>query len=136
MLRANTTAATTLRVGQPIIVEGHAPTRELSCVFEDDGSTGYFYAVDDSAGRPIQDAVQIYKVDDVVDAEEFSQIEIAWSSSERACALLINGFVHAVFDFSARRGYARSGVPEAPATGWSPLGHAWSDVALTAFTSR
>jgi hypothetical protein len=62
-----------------------------------------------------------------------SQIEIAWSHDERACALLINGYVHAVFDFEKQNGYARTGFPPAPSTGWSVDGHGWSDEALKLF---
>src|SRR5690242_18756416 len=47
-----------------------APVGSYSVVFEDDGETGYFYAVERRGDQPhILDAVQIYAVRNVVDRE-------------------------------------------------------------------
>ena len=138
MLRGATTAAATLTVGEPIVVKGHAPHCQRSCVFEDDGTTGYFYALDESVKKDqIRDAVHIYNVVNVVDVSKPSRIEIAWSNSERACALLVNGFVHAIFDFEEQRGYARTGFPvDGGSPGWSVAGHSWSEAALALFADN
>jgi hypothetical protein len=37
-------------IGSPIVVEGQAPIGSFLAIFEDDGNTGYFYALDISHG--------------------------------------------------------------------------------------
>jgi hypothetical protein len=47
-------------VGTEEFVEGAAPDGSFAVVFEDDGDTGYFYALDQSqSGQSIQDAMHI-----------------------------------------------------------------------------
>ena len=68
-------------------------TQPYSAFFEDDGETGYFYALD--LTRPdnmIVDAVQIYNVANVSDRERASSISILWSADGMKCALLINDY--------------------------------------------
>ena len=44
------------------VVEAPAPSGSSVCVFEDDGQTGYFYALDFTRGEnPIVDAVEVYE---------------------------------------------------------------------------
>ena len=108
-----------------------APVGTYSVVFEDDGETGYFYAVERRGGEmQILDAVQIYAVRNVVDRDIPSDLEVVWSETGRHAALYLNSYPHAVFDFQARRGYCRTGFPPPPQTGWSPEGHGWDDAAL------
>jgi hypothetical protein len=106
---------------------------EYSAVFEDDGETGYFYAVDSNRpGNVILDAVHIYNVANVVDKEKPSTLAIAWSADGLKCALLINAYAHAAFDFTARRGYCRSNFPSFSSQtqgSWTQSDHAWSDSA-------
>ncbi|MBT2145443.1 DUF2251 domain-containing protein [Rhodanobacter sp. LX-100] len=46
--------------------------------------------------------------------------------------MLINGYVHAIFDFSATRGYCRTGFPPpSKSGGWH--GHDWDDSAFKLF---
>lgn len=56
-----------LRIGAPAVVEAAAPRPLLAVVFEDDGETGYLYAVDRSRpdGAQILDAVAVYVVSKV-----------------------------------------------------------------------
>ena len=111
-----------------------APAGADSVVFEDDGETGYFYAVERHGdGMQILDAVQIYAVRNVVDREVPSELEVVWAPGGRHAALYLNGHPHAVFDFDARRGYSRTGFPPPPETGWSREGHGWDDQALEPF---
>ena len=129
-------AENTIRVGKKVVVEGPSPTLPLVAVFEDDGETGYFYALDTSrADNPIVDALHIYDVEAVTDRKLPSKIQIAWSPDHRKAVLLINDYPHAVFDFVTRRGYCRDGFPPgSPAeAGWSPNGHDWDDAALEPF---
>ncbi|WP_163464415.1 DUF2251 domain-containing protein, partial [Escherichia coli] len=62
------TAQEQIIVGQEKVIESLAPEGTFAAVFEDDGETGYFYALDESAeGNPIQDALHIYNVEDISD---------------------------------------------------------------------
>ena len=115
-----------VRIGTPIVLEAPAPNRRFAVVFEDDGNTGYFYALDPvKKSDPIQDAVQIYNARSVVDRTRPSLVEIIWSSDNLKAELLINKQPHAVFDFAAKQGYCRTGFPP-PHGEWSKAGHAWS----------
>ena len=125
---------TDFRPGDETWVAVDAPVGRASAVFEDDGETAYFYAVERVDAEPrILDALHIYDVANVADPERESSAEIRWTSDGRHTALFINGYAHAVFDFQARAGCCRSGFPPPPTTGWSRNGHAWQDAALAPF---
>jgi len=126
-----------IRVGEKIVVEGPSPPPPLEAVFEDDGESGYFYALDHSReDNPVVDALCIYDVEGVSDKHLPSKVQIVWSPNHRKAALLINNYPHAVFDFDARRGYCRTGFPSdsGAEAGWSPTGHEWDDAALDPFS--
>lgn len=54
------TAQAQLIVGETMAIKSLAPDGMLAAVFEDDGNTGYFYALDESVeGNPVRDAVHI-----------------------------------------------------------------------------
>lgn len=129
------TAESELSVGTALVVEAQAPQERFVAVFEDDGDTGYFYAVDPSADdNPIQDALHIYNAADVADKERPSEVKIGWSQDSKKVVLLINGYPHAVFDFEAKRGYCRTGFPPPQENStWGLHGHAWSDAAVDLF---
>lgn len=125
-----------LTVGTPLVVDADSPAGRWAAVFEDDGETGYFYAVDTDVedGSPVQDALQVYEVAHVTDAERPSELEIGWSDDGRKALLLINDHPHAAFDFDRRRGWCRLGYPPArPGGTWSPGGHDWDDAAEALF---
>mgnify|MGYP003576496887 FL=1 len=127
------TAKQGIRVGMPDQVHGDAPDGAYSAVFEDDGDTGYFYALDHAhGGQPIQNALHIYNVANVSDRHLPSEVEIGWSLDSAKVALLINGYPHAVFDFASKQGYCRTGFPPPSShSGWK--GHEWSDECLALF---
>jgi len=100
-------------------------------LFEDDGDTGYFYAVDTRLNDPVIDALHIYNVSNVTDGDKPSKVQIVWSNDGLKSALLINNYVHAIFDFDGKRGYCRTGFP--PITYWSKDGHDWDESALDLF---
>jgi hypothetical protein len=120
--------------GDEIYVSSTSPLGSVTAVFEDDGDTGYFYAVE-RGGEPnirIPDAVQIYVARNVIDRDEPSELVIIWSADGLKSALLINDYPHAVFDFAAQRGYCRTGFP-APSSHWPAAGHEWSDSVMELF---
>ncbi len=115
-----------------------SPTHPNSAFFEDDGETGYFYALDLArSDNMIVDAVQIYNVANVSDRERDSSISIRWSADGMKCALLINDYPHAAFDFTAKRGYCRTNfpnLPNSPSDCWDSSDHHWSDDAIAWLT--
>ena len=117
-----------LVVGEEQVIKSLAPEGMLAAVFEEDGRTGYFYALDESVeGNPIMDAVHIYNAEDVSDGHIPSDVKIGWSEDSQKCVLLINGYPHGAFDFVGKNGYCRSGYPPPINKVWSLSGHEWSD---------
>lgn len=116
-----------------------SPNGKFAAFFEDEGETGYFYAVDlvrhlSHEHDAILDALHIYNVCDVLDRGKLSQAVILWDQAGMKCALLINGYPHAAFDFAAMCGYSRSNFPNFPndpSKRWVTSDHAWSDDAVT-----
>lgn len=131
----NIVAEQEFHVGDPIEIEGAAPEGPFAVMFEDDGDTGYFYALDVSQSDDvIRDAVHIYNVGNVTEREKPSVIEIGWSLDSKKAVLLINDYPHAIFDFEARRGYCRTGFPPAAQhKDWSADGHSWNEAAIGLF---
>lgn len=122
----------TLNVGKSQVFEFKAPKGNFSAVFEDDGDTGYFYALDYSVKeQPIQEAMHIYNVKNISDKYRSSVVRVAWSFDGTKAGLWINNYPHAVFDFSAKRGYCRSNFPK-PGK-WTAHDFSWSDDALKFF---
>ena len=135
-IHIHTTAEAEVLVGTPLFLEGEAPSGKYGAVFEDDGGTGYFYAIVPSdQEQPIQDALHIYNARDVADATIPSQVKIGWSNDGEAVLLAINGNVHAVFNFGTRQGCCRTGFPPPNDRGWGSEGHAWRDNMLEAFAT-
>lgn len=129
------TAEDALLVGNETVIQGPAPSGTYAAVFEDDGQTGYFYAMDVSReDNPVENALHIYNTQDVTDREKPSTVKIGWSEDSKKVVLLINDYPHAVFDFSKKRGYCRTGFPPpAPQSGWDAHSHDWDDEALNLF---
>jgi hypothetical protein len=129
------TAEEEFSVGAPTVIEGSAPESHYVAIFEDNGDSGYFYALDPSLeGNPIQDAVHIYNASNLTGRERPSVVKIGWSADSKKVVLLINDFPHAIFDFEAKRGFCRTGFPPLATEGsWSGGSHEWSEVALQLF---
>ena len=122
-------ARETLKVGQPRVVDADSPAGRYAAVFEDDGETGYLYAVDTDVedGTPVRDALLVYVAADVTDAQLASTLEIGWSDDGLKALLLINDEPHAAFDFERRQGWCLSGQPATGGTGWSTASREWSE---------
>lgn len=132
-MSAKSVAQQQITVGQKTVVEGPSPDKRHVVVFEDDGDTGYFYALDMlRADNPIVDALHIYNVTNMTDRQIPSTVQIVWSADDLKAMLLINRYPHAVFDFAARRGYCRTAFPP-PDKRWTARGHAWDDKVVEMF---
>jgi hypothetical protein len=121
--------------GDPTLVASDSPTSAYSAVFEDDGDTGYFYAVERGAGNALEilDAVHVYDVRNVVDREIPSEVHVRWSADGLKAALLINEYPHAVIDFAAARAYSRTNFPP-PGGRWRAESRdAWRDDLMRLF---
>jgi hypothetical protein len=114
--------------GQETFMASDSPTSGFSSVFEDDGKTGYFYAFDrGNEQNPILDGVHIYNAGKVVDRDKASEAEIVWSRNGLRAGLFINGYLHALLDFHAKKAYCRSNFPP-PGGAWaSPERPPWND---------
>lgn len=99
-------------VGQDTWFANDSINEIYGVVFEDDLTTGYFYAVDIKSDSKVLDALHIYNVEDVVDKSKPCKLQIAWSENGQIASLLINNYWHAIFDFENKAGYCRNGFPE------------------------
>ena len=122
----------TITIGNPITLECPSPKTSYSVVFEDDGTTGYFYGLDwENKKQPVVDSLHIYNVKDILDPSVAVKVEILWSEDGLKSALTINGFTHAVFDFESRKAYCRNNFP--PPDRRFTKSHMWSNEALDLF---
>jgi hypothetical protein len=118
--------------GTPLVLDSDSPQAGFGVVFEDDGETGYFYAIDlDDEAPRILDAVQIYDVDDAAEirsAHAALAIRIVWSADGTKAGLFLANKLNAAFDFSRRAGYCLSGYPGA-GDGWTRHDWRWAKAA-------
>ena len=103
-----------LFLGQPKQVGTHSTVHDhLAVMFEDDGETGYFYALDmRQNAQPVVDCLHVYNVDNTRNYHEARKLEICWDESGYLALLLINGYPHAVFDFAHLIGYNTNKHPQ------------------------
>ena len=119
--------------GDKSFVDAGSPTNSFATFFEDDGDTGYFYAVERKASDlSIRDALHVYNVASVPERNRPRCLTIVWSRDGLKSALLLDGLAQAIFDFAAKRGYRRSGCPP-PSSHWPDAGHQWNDAAMELF---
>jgi len=128
--------------GEDLFIESFAPENHNGVVFEDDGESAYFYAVEkdgDGPGLRILDALHIHQSEEAPEESDFAgpgdvptqsepagqsdvpgdsepdtarpslpparPLLIVWSRDWMKCALIIDGYAHALFDFEAHGGY-------------------------------
>jgi hypothetical protein len=88
----NLGAEAKITVGTPdTLLESTVAAGERSVIFEDDGTTGYFYAVRPGAELEMLDALHVYDVANVTDRQIPVTVQIFWDEAESAAVLLING---------------------------------------------
>jgi hypothetical protein len=103
-----------ITVGTPdTVVDSTAAGGERSVIFEDDGTTGYFYAVRPGAETEILDALHVYDVANVADRHLPVKVQLVWDEAWTAALLLINGYGHALYDFQRSAGFCRNAFPAA-----------------------
>ena len=100
--------------GEDTFVESASSENNYAVAFEDDTETGYFYAIEmspETGAQQILDAVHIYEAEDIEPAKRPGVLKIIWSTDWLKCALLVNNYCHAVFDFASQGGYCRNEFP-------------------------
>jgi hypothetical protein len=111
-LAASSVTKEMLHVGVGCVIQSPSPIGRYEAVFEDDGDTGYFYALDlEKENNPIVDALHIYNVKSVTDRDKPSQLHIIWSVDGMKAALFINSYPHAIYNFAENSGCCRTGFP-------------------------
>jgi hypothetical protein len=101
-------------VGEETFIESNAAENNYAIVFEDDRETGYFYALElnkETGQQQILDALHIYEVQDIPLEKRPGTIKIIWSRDWLKCALMVNNYCHAIFDFASQCGYNRNEFP-------------------------
>ena len=107
-----------------VVIEGPSPQGDYSCIFEDDGVTGYFYALDRSkTENPIVDAILIYQYTQGNASNRTTELKILWDGFGSKCVLSFDGHLYGMFDFENRTGYSSTGFPEPDNnSGWTHVG--------------
>lgn len=121
-------------VGDDTFVESISSENNYAVVFEDDTETGYFYALTIEPGtgaQQILDALHIYEVDAIDESKRQGTLKIIWSTDWLKCALLINNYCHALFDFAAQGGYCRNEFPP-PNETWTKGNRKLTDALISA----
>lgn len=124
--------------GELTFVESSSSENNYAVAFEDDTETGYFYAIeiDKKTGeQQILDAVHIYEAAYIERAKRAGVINIIWSTDWLRCALLINNYCQAVFDFAHQGGYCRNEFPP-PNDIWTKGNRKLTDEMVLNFFSR
>ncbi|WP_210519133.1 DUF2251 domain-containing protein [Hymenobacter terricola] len=103
-----------ITVGTPeTFLESTATAGTMRVVFEDDGTTGYLYAIRPGPELHILDALHVYDVAKVADRQIPVTVQLFWDATETAAALIINGHCHALYDFQRMAGFCRNAFPPA-----------------------
>jgi hypothetical protein len=131
------------RAGAPAAIESESPRGDAALVLEDDGETGYLYAIDREqnarsiAGNRtyrIVNAVHLYNVTESLRKPQM--VELIWTKDGRSGAAKIGGEIQAVIDFGARRSWCRSGFGNRPneSEGWSDS-FTWEEAVIHRFAT-
>lgn len=102
-----------LLIGKTKQVGVHSTLHEnFVVIFEDDGETGYFYALDlNHKAQPVLDSLHIYNVDSTKERQQPRKLQICWDKSGYQAFLLVNDYPHASFDFCGFVGYNHNKQP-------------------------
>jgi hypothetical protein len=126
-----------ITVGTKSSISAISPSNEFAVVFEDDGESAHFYALNAFHNdQKILDVINIYTVEQVSDCKTPCIVRITWSNDGSKVMLIIDEYPHAVFDFSAKQGYGRTNYPNVPRVernSWRSDDHRWTDSVLQWF---
>ncbi|GAB2949310.1 DUF2251 domain-containing protein [Hymenobacter coalescens] len=106
-----------LLIGQPApgadnrLLSSAATHGRFEVMFEDDGATGYFYAISNQPETEMLDALHVYNVEDIADRDKPVTAQIIWNEPEDAAAFILNGYCHALYDFRQQAGFCRNAFP-------------------------
>ena len=110
-------------VGTECFLDSVSPSTKYAVVFEEDGATGFFYALDTSlAGQQVVNALHIYDVGTGQEAGKTVRLAVVWSEDGLRTGLKRDRELVAVFDFSSSTGW-QHGKPARPAGSWNNV--AW-----------
>ena len=101
-------------MGEQTFIESVSSENNYQVIFEDDTDTGYFYAAERNKVTDelrILDMLLVYDVESIKVSERNAILNIIWSTDWMKCALVINNYCHAVFDFAKQGGYNRHEFP-------------------------
>ncbi|HTO73734.1 MAG TPA: DUF2251 domain-containing protein [Gemmatimonadales bacterium] len=119
--------------GTETVIEAAGPRPPLKVVFEDDGETGGFYALDLSQpeDRQIINWLAVYDVGLLPVPVKPHFIRIQWAEDGGKAALFVNGRASAVFDFDHQKGYSRAPSPMPATSPWPRSEQLWDDRAMS-----
>jgi hypothetical protein len=124
-----------ITIGENTYLESRSPENSFAVMFEDDTESGYFYAADINAATQeirILDMLHIYDVESIAPEERQATASMIWSTDWLRCALVINQYCHAIFDFENQGGYSRHEFP--PPNGiWTLQDRKLTDDMVTTF---
>ena len=126
-------AGDVVRIGSKAVLQSDAPSGVHTVVFEDDGDTGYFYALaPGEEALELLDALHVYNAEQELRGTDCS-LELLWSADGLRAGLRLNGSLWAVFDFERHVGWCRSNFPP-PAGRWQGgEREPWNDALLQLF---
>jgi hypothetical protein len=128
-------AAHTTKIGDKLVLQAKAPSSSFVVVFEDDGDTGYLYALAPGASGEMEllDALHIYNAEADLRGTDV-RLELAWSEDGERAGLRVNTALWALFDFPRQTGWSRSNFPP-PAGRWRMDGErpSWNDALIHEF---
>lgn len=114
-----TGAKASIRPTDKVIIEATSPNNNRHCVFEDDGETGYFYALEkDASSYSMVNALLIYQYPNGNTDDRPFSLELKWSEQSHMCALVISDGLHGLFDWNNQVAYNGSGFPKG-LNGWT-----------------
>ena len=122
----------TSKIGDKLVLQLDSPSGPMSVVFEDDGDTGYFYALTPTPSGELEllDALHVYNAEADLRGTDV-RLELLWSADGQRAGLRVNAALWALFDFAAETGWSRSNFPP-PAGKWR-MGEArpdWDDALI------
>jgi hypothetical protein len=121
--------------GEDTFVESFSLENNYGVVFEDDGETAYFYAVQkdpQTEALQILDALHIYEKDPETKEKTQSNLLIIWSRDWLKCALVLDDCCNALFDFESQGGYNLNEFPP-PNNFWTKQDRHLSDKLVQSF---